>query len=93
MSWERLGASLGIPFLEAFLCGFSGPAPPQKGGGGIGGATSGGMVHLARISVRNMWENTHWAKVVLSRAVRRGGLLRGKVSQGSTSPLKPCVKG
>ena len=23
----------------------------------------------------------------------KGGLLRGKVSQGSTSPLKPCVKG
>ena len=26
-------------------------------------------------------------------AVRKGGLLRGKVPQGETSPLKPCVKG
>ena len=35
----------------------------------------------------NMWGNTHWVRVVLSGAVRRGGLSRGKVS------LKPCVKG
>ena len=49
--------------------------------------------HLARESMKNRWGNTHWAKVVLSGAVRRGELLRGKVSQGSTSPLKPCVKG
>ena len=32
-------------------------------------------------------------EIVISRAVRRGGLLRGKVSQGSPSPLKHCVKG
>ena len=31
--------------------------------------------------------------MALTAAVRKGGLLRGKVPQGETSPLKPCVKG
>ena len=31
--------------------------------------------------------------MALTGAVRKGGLLSGKVSQGETSPLKPCVKG
>ena len=31
--------------------------------------------------------------MALTGAVRKGGLLRGKVPQGETSPLKPCVKG
>ena len=31
--------------------------------------------------------------MALTGAIRKGGLLRGKVPQGETSPLKPCVKG
>ena len=31
--------------------------------------------------------------MALTGAVRKGRLLRGKVPQGETSPLKPCVKG
>ena len=31
--------------------------------------------------------------MALTGAVRKGVLLRGKVPQGETSPLKPCVKG
>ena len=31
--------------------------------------------------------------MALTGAVRKGGILRGKVPQGETSPLKPCVKG
>ena len=31
--------------------------------------------------------------MALTGAVRKGGLLRGKVPQGETSPLKLCVEG
>ncbi len=74
---------------------FSAFTPSQKKGWRSQAAPSGDLVkpHFASKTMINTWENTHWAKVVLSRAVRRGGLLRGNVSQGSTSRLKPCVKG
>ena len=71
------------------------PTPPRKRVGGMGDLPSGDQVkhHFARKSIKNVWGNHTSAKVAISGAVRRGELLRGKVSQGSTSPLKLCVKG
>ena len=74
---------------------FGASTPPQKKGRQHEGLPSGVMVkrHLASKSTINLWGNHTSGQGGFSRAVRRGELLRGKVSQGSTSPLKPCVKG
>ena len=77
---------------------FDAPPPSQKKGWRHERherLTSGGMVkrHLASKSIKNTWGNHTSGPGGFSGAVRRGELLRGKVSQGSTSPLKPCVKG
>ena len=74
-----LGRLWGYPF-RCLFCGFSGPSPPppQKLRSVARARTSGHHIkpHLARKTIRYMWGNTQLAKVVLSRAVRRGGLLR-----------------
>ena len=41
--------------------------------------------------VKSLWGNVIWANHAFSAPVRRGELLRGEVSQGSTSPLKSLV--
>ena len=57
--------------------------------------TSGVMVkpHFATKTIQKHLGKPQVGQIGFSRAVRNGELLRGKVSQGSTSPLKLCVKG
>ncbi len=52
-----------------------------------------GKTSHAEKSIANPQVKLYVGKIAKTGAVRKGGLLRGKVSQGSPSPLKHCVKG
>ena len=68
--------------------------PPEKGvGGRVRTLWGHGKTTLFKENDAKHMVKLTFYEVVISRAVRKGGLLRGMVSQGSTSPLKPCVKG
>ena len=47
--------------------------------------------HFGTISVEIPMGKQHFVTMAFSSPVRRGELLRGEVSQGSTSPLKSLV--
>ncbi len=75
------------------ICNFSGKrAPPLMPETEVGGMSTHplaeGENHHFHLKCEKTLGKTHFGKVVISRADRKGGLLRGKVSQRSPSPLK-----
>ena len=56
--------------------------------------TSGGEVkrHILRKAQLKHWGKRHFGKLAKTGVVRKGELLRGKVSQGGPHPLRHGVK-
>ena len=85
------GTSFSAPvFHTVFCCIFVPPGSSNPGGDGRETGPSGDMVkhHFGTISSEIPTVKQHLVTIAFSSPVRRGELLRGKVSQGSTSPLK-----
>ena len=69
------------------------PGSPNPGYGGTAAHPLGAWEKhtLSHKTVKSSWENVISANHAFPAPVRRGELLRGEVSQGSTSPLKSLV--
>ena len=85
--WTRSGPSF---FPSRFLLNFWSPGVPKTRDRRQRRLTSGGIgkVQFSRKTKKNLWENAISAKCAFPAPVRRGELLRGEVSQESTSLLK-----